>query len=187
MSDEALSGLGTTFQFLRYSLFGAIIQIYDPPPRTSTNIRYPEHTTRPPEQDTAFYDIHHPFHLIFEDDDPFITSNPARRKIILPQTDTENPEHLQRLTLTDLVPHVGYFAAGGLSGIISRTATAPLDRLKVYLIAQTGTATEALQAVKKAAPLEATKLSGRTLWNASKELWAAGGLRSLFAGTTACT
>jgi solute carrier family 25 phosphate transporter 23/24/25/41 len=77
---------------------------------------------------------------------------------------------------------IGYFAAGGLSGITSRTATAPLDRLKVYLIAQTGTATEALQAAKKGAPLQATKHSASTLWNACKELWAAGGIRSLFAG-----
>ncbi|KAK5165463.1 uncharacterized protein LTR77_008992 [Saxophila tyrrhenica] len=185
LTHEALSGLGTTFQFLRYSLFGAIIQIYDPPPRTSSSIRYPTHVTRPPEPDTALYDTDHPFHLIYEDDDPHIPTKPARRKAA-PAPDSaleeENSEELQRLKLTDLVPNLGYFAAGGLSGIVSRTSTAPLDRLKVYLIAQTGSASQAIQGVKHGAAIEATKASASTLWNASKELWAAGGLRSLFAG-----
>ncbi|EMC91523.1 hypothetical protein BAUCODRAFT_295816 [Baudoinia panamericana UAMH 10762] len=77
---------------------------------------------------------------------------------------------------------LGYFVAGGLSGITSRTATAPLDRLKVYLIAQTGNAQEAIQAAKSGAAVTATKHGVATLWNACKELWAAGGIRSLFAG-----
>lgn len=189
LSDEALSGLGTTSQFLRYTLFGAITQIYDPPPRTSTaSIRYPTHVTRPPE-DTTYYDIHHiddPAYFAYEDNDPHIPLRPARRKAALfeedPALEEEQLDQPQRLALTDLVPNVGYFAAGGLSGITSRTATAPLDRLKVYLIAQTGSATEAIQAAKQGAALQATKHGASTLWNASKELWAAGGLRSLFAG-----
>ena len=80
------------------------------------------------------------------------------------------------------MPNIGYFAAGGLSGITSRTATAPLDRLKVYLIAQTGSATKAVQAAKGGAVLEATKHGAGTMWNACKALWDAGGVRSLFAG-----
>ena len=76
----------------------------------------------------------------------------------------------------------GYFIAGGMAGMISRTATAPLDRLKVYLIAQTSPKKEAIQAVKEGAPLQVARHFGRPLFDACKELWQAGGIRSLFAG-----
>lgn len=66
--------------------------------------------------------------------------------------------------------------------MISRTSTAPLDRLKVYLIAQTGNTNKAVQAAKHGAALQATKHAARPLIDACKELWAAGGIRSLFAG-----
>ncbi|POS81845.1 hypothetical protein EPUL_005574, partial [Erysiphe pulchra] len=102
------------------------------------------------------------------EEDPYIPIKPARRK----------------LKLTDLVPDVGYFVAGGLSGITSRTVTAPLDRLKVYLIAQTTNAQDAVQAAKSGSPVKAGRQGIRTLVNACKELWAAGGIRSLFAGKT---
>jgi solute carrier family 25 phosphate transporter 23/24/25/41 len=88
----------------------------------------------------------------------------------------------RKLKLTDLVPDVGYFIAGGVSGITSRTVTAPLDRLKVYLIAQTTNAEDAVQAAKSGAPIKAGRQGMRTLVNACKDLWAAGGIRSLFAG-----
>lgn len=78
---------------------------------------------------------------------------------------------------------LGYFLAGGVAGMISRTSTAPLDRLKVYLIAQTGNTSKAVQAAKQGAALQATKHAARPLIDACKELWAAGGIRSLFAGT----
>ena len=80
------------------------------------------------------------------------------------------------------VPNPGYFLAGGTAGIVSRTATAPLDRLKVYLIAQTDVAQETVQAAKSGAFLSALKNSGRQLVNATRDLWAAGGIRSLYAG-----
>jgi solute carrier family 25 (mitochondrial phosphate transporter), member 23/24/25/41 len=83
--------------------------------------------------------------------------------------------------LTDWVP-LGYFIAGGMAGMISRTATAPLDRLKVYLIAQTGSKKAAVEAAKEGAPLRAAFHFGRPLVDATKELWRAGGMRSLFAG-----
>lgn len=84
--------------------------------------------------------------------------------------------------LTENTPQLGYFIAGGTAGVVSRTATAPLDRLKVYLIAQTGVQTAALSAAKDGAPLAATANASRTLVVALKELWRAGGIRSLFAG-----
>ncbi|KKY19033.1 putative calcium dependent mitochondrial carrier protein [Diplodia seriata] len=82
----------------------------------------------------------------------------------------------------ELINGLGYFAAGGVAGIVSRTTTAPLDRLKVYLIAQTSTAETAVQAAKSGAPVVAAKQGAKSLLVASKELWAAGGMRSLYAG-----
>lgn len=114
------------------------------------------------------------------EDDPYIPIRPARRKE-LDELEEEQGQQ-EKLKLMDFVPNVGYFLAGGLSGITSRTATAPLDRLKVYLIAQTDVAEEAVVAAKTGRAGTALKHGVTTLWNAGKELWAAGGMRSLFAG-----
>ncbi|PWY89025.1 mitochondrial carrier [Aspergillus heteromorphus CBS 117.55] len=84
--------------------------------------------------------------------------------------------------LTENTPQLGYFIAGGVAGAVSRTATAPLDRLKVYLIAQTGVKTSAVSAAKDGAPLRAAGKASKTLLEAVKDLWRAGGIRSLFAG-----
>ena len=79
--------------------------------------------------------------------------------------------------LTDLLPEPGYFLAGAVSGAVSRTATAPLDRLKVALLVRTGSDS----------PLEALKAGQkpvRPIAAAVRSLWRTGGLRTFFAGTT---
>lgn len=118
------------------------------------------------------------------EDDPYIPIKPARRKELenLHQEGTALQGQQKELKLMDFVPNVGYFLAGGLSGITSRTATAPLDRLKVYLIAQTDVAEEAVSAAKSGRTGTALQHGVKTLWNACRDLWAAGGMRSMFAG-----
>ena len=85
--------------------------------------------------------------------------------------------------LTALLPNPGYFLCGGIAGIVSRTSTAPLDRLKVYLIAQTDPSSLAIEAAKKGSPALATKHAARPLYDAVVALWRAGGTRNLFAGS----
>lgn len=87
-----------------------------------------------------------------------------------------------RIALLTVMPDPGYFVAGGLAGVISRTATAPLDRLKVYLIAQTGVRKDSIEAAKQGNVTEAAKKLRQPLIDACKDLWKAGGMRSLFAG-----
>lgn len=91
---------------------------------------------------------------------------------------------------------MAYFLAGGLAGVVSRTCTAPLDRVKVYLIAQSGTPLKksaATVASKTAAAATATtaaevlskpppSLSTSPLVRAFKHIWSQGGVRSFFVG-----
>lgn len=89
------------------------------------------------------------------------------------------------IIIRKLIPFKGYFLSGGLAGVVSRTATAPLDRVKVYLIAQTqkkNTANAVVGAVKDLKPVTATKTAARPIREAVRTLWNSGGIRAFFAG-----
>ncbi|KAI6350666.1 hypothetical protein MCOR25_010493 [Pyricularia grisea] len=89
------------------------------------------------------------------------------------------------LVSEDTLEGLGYFLAGAIAGGVSRTATAPLDRLKVYLLVNTKARTSAEAAVAAAAkgqPLKAVKNAGHPIAAAITSLYRSGGLRTFFAG-----
>ncbi|KAK7755884.1 hypothetical protein SLS62_002171 [Diatrype stigma] len=89
----------------------------------------------------------------------------------------------KKFVLISYLPDPGYFIAGAVAGGISRTATAPLDRLKVYLLVNTSANTNvAVEAAKKGQPVTALKSAGRPLISAIADLYKSGGARGFFAG-----
>lgn len=156
ISDETLQGLGTIKRFLRLFFASLLLVNY----------------TVPISQ--------HPVHMATSIDEPSILGTlpahvTAPEPLLLPPVDWNDSESIKH-ELIACVPSTGYFAAGGLAGLISRTSTAPLDRLKVYLIAHVE--------AQSTRELRGGNLRTFTtsLVNATKDLWAAGGMRSLYAG-----
>ncbi|KAI0406259.1 mitochondrial carrier domain-containing protein [Xylaria palmicola] len=99
------------------------------------------------------------------------------------QIDTATRDKDKKTVLINYIPDPGYFIAGAVAGGISRTATAPLDRLKVYLLVNTKPeANVALDAAKKGRPVLALKNAGRPLLAAVSDLYKSGGARGFFAG-----
>ncbi|PKS13080.1 hypothetical protein jhhlp_000421 [Lomentospora prolificans] len=87
--------------------------------------------------------------------------------------------------LTDFVPDPGYFLAGAIAGGVSRTATAPLDRLKVYLLVNTSTShgfQDMVGALKGGHVLKALGHATTPFRLAVRDLWLAGGAKTFFAG-----
>ncbi|KAI1139788.1 mitochondrial carrier [Hypoxylon sp. FL0543] len=92
-------------------------------------------------------------------------------------------EKSKRSVLIKYVPDPGYFIAGAVAGGISRTATAPLDRLKVYLLVNTAAnANIVVDAAKHGQPLRALRHAGRPLVTAIADIYKAGGIPGFFAG-----
>lgn len=111
----------------------------------------------------------------------FLDTNDHEPKLDLREVDVD--DEVSSTGLTQYLPEPGYFVAGALAGGISRTATAPLDRLKVYLLVNTKAKTDAaLDAVKKGKGLASLRQAGKPITEAVRDLYKAGGFRTFFAG-----
>jgi solute carrier family 25 (mitochondrial phosphate transporter), member 23/24/25/41 len=184
--EGTYEGLGRPPHFLK-SLFGAIVRIAEPPP---PNPSFPSRS-RPSyatsisslgaEVDDKMFDFNQA-HLVEATlgptyMDPLLKPNLENGNRSLFYTRVASTKAL----LIEILPDAGYFFAGGVAGAVSRTATAPLDRLKVYLIAHVD-ARRPVTVAKQAGIASTVKNVGRPLVVAFQELWKAGRMRSLFAG-----
>lgn len=123
-------------------------------------------------------------------DGDYLDAHDDRSHLELRELDAEDEEDETEhgiSRLTQYLPEPGYFIAGALAGGISRTATAPLDRLKVYLLVNTETKAGKTGAILNAAkaglpPSAAVKTADKPIRDAVLRLWKAGGLRTFFAG-----
>lgn len=113
-----------------------------------------------------------------------ITSNTTARGTDIEPDLSEEDIAEEENWLIKYLPDSGYFVAGAVAGGISRTATAPLDRLKVYLLVNTKSSSHAaIDAAKNGKPIAAITNAARSFWGATLDLYRNGGLRGFFAGS----
>ncbi|KAK3490921.1 mitochondrial carrier domain-containing protein [Neurospora hispaniola] len=206
VSEETLEGLGTT-GFLLNALFGSLLKIASPgatttptsqppapdskSPLSSPSSHYPDGTAEPgaganmapsklapvgtatPEQVSADRAAHGQVIKEMEGEG---------QHDLRQESDTSlKDEEVVKSGLTGLLPDAGYFLAGAVSGGVSRTATAPLDRLKVFLLVNTKPKSTTT-VVKSGQPLSALRNAGGPIYDAIRTLWRAGGIKTFFAG-----
>ncbi|KAM0554717.1 hypothetical protein ACHAPJ_006788 [Fusarium lateritium] len=198
VSEETLEGLGTDgFRSLFITLFGSLLRVAFPfdysrpiPDRTSTSVNqpnssYPDETTNPNEKMATAAAVPYPDY-----DDPATELPQEVAESFTQHVDDGTHGHTtgsstvhKKFRLTHFVPDPGYFLAGAIAGGVSRTATAPLDRLKVYLLVNTTSRAEtAGAALRQGRPIAALKNAAKPFGDAVRDLVRSGGVRSLFAG-----
>ncbi|KAH6851034.1 mitochondrial carrier domain-containing protein [Chaetomium sp. MPI-CAGE-AT-0009] len=206
VSDETLEGLGTV-GFLLQALFGSLLRLANPAlalsPRrpadagsiTSQSPEFPytdQISSIPTEMTASAATVRYGPAVAVT---PHVLTDAAVKRPV-PQYEGAQQSGAQDIEgiveedtagvtsrLTDLLPEPGYFLAGAISGGVSRTATAPLDRLKVYLLVNTKTqANMAVVAAKQGRPLAALRNASGPIVDAVVSLWKAGGMRTFFAG-----
>ncbi|SCV05476.1 LANO_0H08328g1_1 [Lachancea nothofagi CBS 11611] len=87
--------------------------------------------------------------------------------------------------INDFIRGFGFFIAGGVSGVISRTCTAPFDRIKVFLIARTdltSTFLNSKDSVLKHNPGADVAKIKSPLVKAATSLYRQGGIRAFYVG-----
>jgi solute carrier family 25 (mitochondrial phosphate transporter), member 23/24/25/41 len=208
VSEETLEGLGTDgFRSLFITLFGSLLRVAFPydfprpipsPDRTSTSVSQPN-TSNPDESPNQTENMATAAAVSYPDYDDAATEISQEVAESLTQhvddgTHGHEHEHItgastavhKKFRLTQFVPDPGYFLAGAIAGGVSRTATAPLDRLKVYLLVNTSSRTEtAGAAFRQGRPIAALKNAAKPFGDAFRDLVRSGGVRSLFAGKSA--
>ncbi|KAI1780629.1 mitochondrial carrier [Hypoxylon cercidicola] len=206
LSEETLHGLGTN---LLYTLLGSILRLASPPEIPPDRVhssslsspfsqRNEEPKPVPMDIAPAFGDTVNmnsavaqsyaqPASLTATINANTLAETQQAKLLVAQDIEIESSlsEKKKRSVLIKYIPDPGYFVAGAVAGGISRTATAPLDRLKVYLLVNTtptSSANIALDAAKKGQPLRAIKHAGIPLFTAVNDLYKAGGIRGFFAG-----
>jgi solute carrier family 25 phosphate transporter 23/24/25/41 len=178
ISDDTIQGLGTTQRFLRF-FFGSLFIVAHTPPYNPL-----------PEASAPLGGMaSSPSTMVYQGAGALPPRSEADKSSASSSIEEIPAKLIESLgtMLIACVPNPGYFVAGGVAGIVSRTSTAPLDRLKVYLIAQTSVAEEAVVAAKHGNIIKAVMNAWRPLATATRELWQAGGMRSLYAGESILT
>lgn len=87
--------------------------------------------------------------------------------------------------INDFIDGIGFFFAGGLAGVVSRTCTAPLDRIKVFLIARTDLSSTILNTTEQVLahnPHANVEKLRSPLIKAIITLYRGGGIRQFYVG-----